>query len=389
MKAAKAWCIAGLMVAAGFSSVSCGHDEVVGSGGSGGTGTVLQGGTGGRLTGRGGTTATGGSGGAAATTTATKLGRACIDDNDCVDTAAPGLTCITEKDTSLADGAPPKGLCTAPCTSDDDCSPLSTGSLCFPFNGDAGQSYCVEGCTFGQPGVGEPDKCHVRDEFACLPAGYIDTGTACTATSDCGDEELCFGGTCQLAVPACLPSCRGDIDCADGMYCDQSLFSGVCVAKKPVGKGLGEPCTVNAAGEPDDCLGFCRADDTGSTTGHCATSCGILSPCGFNPDSKLFDGFCLYASVLTVNTGSVGDFGFCTPTCNCTGECNDATLQCSVETQLGRLNSDFRGPGLCFSTDPKVVDLDECTGAGGAGAGTGGAAPNGSAGAGDTAGAPP
>jgi len=385
MKAAKAWCVAGLVLTAGFASASCGKDEGTGDGDNGGSGSVL-GGTGG-LMGRSGASARGGSAGSGTIPEFgnTKLGRGCIDDQECEDSKAPGLVCIKETDTDLGGGAPPKGLCTAPCTADADCSELGEGSLCFPF-GDGGEAYCVEGCAFGAPGFGGA-KCHNRDEFACNPALLGATDEPCTSNAQCGIGELCIaadqnnpgaGQVCAIVVPACLPACRGDIDCADGLYCDASFLSGVCVEKKPTGKALGEACTVKD--EPDDCLGFCQADETGKTAGHCAQTCALGVQCAWNTSARVYDGVCLYASVLTQDTGAAGDFGFCTPSCNCTEECGDPALGCAVEPTLGRLNSDFRGPGLCFTADPNIKELDECTGAGGVPNAGGGGAPTGSEG---------
>jgi hypothetical protein len=158
-----------------------------------------------------------------------------------------------------------------------------------------------------------------------------------------------------------LPSCRGDLDCAQGLYCDQSFLSGTCVPEKPTGKRLGEPCTVpgpNEAAEPDECLGFCQADGDGPQ-GHCSATCGLLAQCAWDAASQKFDGACFYASVLTSDVGDVGDLGFCTPACNCSEECNDASLECVVLEQ-GPLNGDFRGPGLCFSPSPDSDPIDEC-----------------------------
>ena len=301
--------------------------------------------------------------------TGTKLGQACQQDQDCDDSAAPGLVCVTETETVLQNGAPPHGLCTAVCDIDDDCSSLSAGAFCYPFNDSAGPSYCIEGCFFGAPALGE-QKCHGRPELACNPALIGDTGQPCASVASCELGELCLNGTCAVVFPGCLPSCRGDVDCADGLYCDQSFLSGVCVSEKPVGKGLGEACTVKA--EPDECLGFCQADATGSTQGHCATTCGLASPCAWNSVSEKYDGVCFYSSTLTAEVGDVGDFGFCSPTCNCSDECGDPALECCFHS-AGRLNDTFRGPGLCFSPDPDVPELDECSesqgGAGGDGSG--------------------
>jgi hypothetical protein len=386
MKAAKTWCLASLVLVAGLSSASCGKDE--GTSGGGGHGTIV-GGSGGSAGSSGGMIGRSGSGGSNTqggtdAVAGTKLGRACTTDRDCVDPAAPGLTCVTAEDTVLGDGAPPKGLCTTTCsipqTSDDvdSCAALGPDALCFPFTTGSDEGYCVEGCNFGTPDIGEL-KCHDRPEFACNPALLAPTDTACDTTDDCPAGDLCIDGQCDIVLPACLPSCRGDLDCAAGMYCDQSFLNGTCVTAKPTGKKtLGEPCTVPAAtepDEPDECLGFCQADAATGNEGHCATTCGLANQCSWNAATKKFDGVCFYASILTSETGDVGDFGFCTPTCNCTDECNDPELACSLLTQ-GALNADFRGAGLCFSPDAMTKEYNQCTGSGGAGgadSGTGGA----------------
>jgi hypothetical protein len=398
MKAAKTWCLAGLMMMAGISSASCGKDEGTGDG----PGTVIGGSAGSAGSAGNPGRAGGGTGGGGATS-ATKLGQACVNDSQCVDPAAPGLTCITATDTKLGNGAPPKGLCTAACTPNtDDCSQYGAGSLCYPFGNDTDSGYCVEGCSFGAPDLGEAKKCHSRPEFACDPALFAETNAACTDSTDCDDDELCFDGVCNVAFTACLPNCRGDIDCQKGMYCDQSFLNGVCVPDEPAGKALGEPCTLpgpNEPSEPDECLGFCQADDETGVKGHCATTCGLGNECAWNADSQKFDGACLYLSVLSRN-GTTGDFGFCALTCNCTDECNDPALECSL-LDNAPLRDEFRGPGVCFSVDPMTTPYNQCTdtsaggggaggessGGAGAGAGAGGAlgdagAPAGGAGAG-------
>lgn len=391
MKAAKTWWAAGLVLVAGLASASCGKDEVIKDeviGGDSGQGAGTGGGGGGgRPPGRGGGAGSGGGG----ATPATKLGRACVADRDCADARAPGLVCITAKEEVLGDGAPPKGLCTAPCAGDDECAPFGAGAVCFPFASGAQGAYCVEGCAFGEPDLGQV-KCHNRPEFACNPALLQQTNSTCKVSTDCQAGELCSNGVCDVVIPACLPSCRGDLDCEAGMYCDQSFLSGVCVSKKPTGKALGEPCTVvptGQAAEPDECLGFCQRDDANGNKGHCAATCGLARQCAWSASTGKFDGVCFYASLLTSDTGDVGDFGFCTPTCNCSEDCNDPTLSCSLLPQ-GALSNDFLGAGLCFSPSKDTVEYNQCSGSAGAGgadsAGAAGAAGAPMAGAG---GAPP
>ncbi len=390
MKAAKTWCLAGLILVAGLSSASCGKDE--GAGGSGGKGTIIGGNGSGGKSGTGGSRVTGGTdnAGGAATVATTKLGRACVSDTECKDAAAPDLKCVTGKSTVLGGGAPPKGLCTMPCavpqaTGDvDACEALGTGALCYQFDANSTDGYCVEGCHFGTPDIGET-KCHGRPEFACNPALFGATGTACATASACQTGEVCLSGQCNVVQPACMPACRGDLDCDAGTYCDQSFLSGVCVAKKQVGKALGEPCTVPAATapkEPDECLGFCQADSASANKGHCATTCPFARECAWNAATQKFDGLCAFGSVLTPTDIAQGDFGFCALSCNCTTDCNDATLGCSL-LQDTALPDTFKGAGLCFTPDAMTVEYNQCGagGAGGAGdsgsgvAGAGGAPP--------------
>jgi hypothetical protein len=372
MKAAKAWCLATVVLMTGISLASCGKDEGTGGGG----GTVL-GGSGGAAGsgGSSGNVGRSGSGGGGVDLT-TKLGQACVNDTQCNDPSAPGLTCVTAKDTALGGAAPPKGICTAPCTlNGDECSGFGAGALCYPFDSATGAGYCVEGCGFGEPDVGEPKKCHDRPEFACYPALLLNTGDPCTKDTDCQSGEVCDDNECAVVQPACLPACRGDIDCAEGLFCDQSFLSGACVTEKTTGKALGEPCTVptGTSREPDECVGFCQADETGSTKGHCANSCGLGRQCAWNPDSEKYDGLCLFVSTFTANgKDGTGDFGFCTLTCDCADQCQDSSLGCTLLSG-GELNDTFRGNGLCVSKDSITSEYDQCTDSGTAGAGAGGA----------------
>lgn len=380
MKAAKAWCLSTVVLMVGISLSSCGKDDGLGGGG----GTVLggSGGSGGGSAGSSGQGRAGSSG--VGVSVATKLGQACVNDTQCDDPSAPGLTCITATDTKTLGGkAPPKGICSAPCSAaGQECEALGTGALCYPFDETSSTGYCIEGCTFGEPDVGEPDKCHNRPEFGCYPALAAPTDDPCESDDDCVGDEFCSQrGVCASVVPGCLPSCRGDIDCAEGLYCDQSLLQGTCVAEKPTGKALGEPCTVSTTNprEPDECIGFCQADTTGSPTGHCANSCGLLRQCGYNSATEKFDGLCLYLSQYTAEAGQsgAGDFGFCALTCNCTDECMDPSLECTLSNGDELVDS-FRGPGLCFPPSAGSIPYNQCSGSGGAG-GAGGA---GNAGAG-------
>jgi hypothetical protein len=357
--------------AAGATATSTGGGSRTPSGGAGaaaaGSGGIAGRAGSGGSSGKGGG-GNGGSGGAVVKPGPGTLGSSCAEPGDC----RAGLTCLTPTSSELNnEGAPPHGLCTLTCAADDECAPYGAGALCFPFGDGVTTSFCVEGCSFGQPEFGDV-KCHNREDFACNPALMADTAAPCQTTDgDCLAGELCIDGSCAVVFAGCLPSCRGDLDCANGLYCDQSFLSGVCVSTKPVGKALGEPCTVpaaNAPAEPDGCIGFCQADGDVGNQGHCAATCGLLNPCGWNAQTQKYDGLCLYASVLTANDGHIGDFGFCTPTCNCSEQCGDASLACSLLAD-GPLTQEFRGPALCFTPDPNTEEYDACSTGGGSGEG--------------------
>ncbi|MES1186023.1 MAG: hypothetical protein ABUL60_19570 [Myxococcales bacterium] len=294
------------------------------------------------------------------------LGRSCAGPSDC----AVGLTCITPKHLVLAGAAPPHGVCSAPCTSNDDCTQRSPDALCMAFGSDgSAASYCVEGCSFGPTGAAA--KCHGRRDFACNPALLEPTADSCNGIEDCAQGDLCIDGFCNAVSPGCLPSCRGDLDCAPGLYCDQSFLTGTCTPKKPTGKRLGEPCTVPLAQEPeepDECIGFCQADGVSGRAGHCAATCGLARECAWDPASGKFDGVCFYSSILTTD-GEVGDFGFCTPACSCSNGCKDPTLACSLLSGSSLDTQNFNGPGLCFASDPSSPDMCGVGGASGSGAG--------------------
>jgi hypothetical protein len=164
-----------------------------------------------------------------------------------------------------------------------------------------------------------------------------------------------------------LPACSGDVDCDDGMYCDQSFLNGLCVTKKQTGKGLGEPCTVPGPlepDEPDECLGYCGADETGGSEGHCISTCTYGEPCAYNTVTHKHDGACILVNSQIVGAApSAGDMGYCSLTCNCASECLDATLGCELlDSPLS--TKEFRGGGFCLDPVATSVPYDTC-GAGG------------------------
>jgi hypothetical protein len=297
--------------------------------------------------------------------TSTKLGAACTKKADCSDPDAPGLICITPTQTILGGGAPPNGLCTAPCDPNevDACVAFGASSICRAFDPEEpAVGYCMEGCTFGTP-VGDDVKCHNRPEFACNPALSDDSGVTCSTNFDCDTDETCLGGSCTLVTGACLPTCSGEPDCAPGLFCDQTFLGGLCMETPPLGfLPLGAPCTV--VDEPDDCIGTCQRDVAGSDAGHCATNCSFGSPCGYNSDTGLYDGACLTISTIR-DANETGDFALCTLACGCTDECFNPDHTCQIP--ISELDfTVYSRPGLCL--DP-ALGLEEsflCGGDGGA-----------------------
>ena len=168
-----------------------------------------------------------------------------------------------------------------------------------------------------------------------------------------------------------MPACAGDVDCADGYYCDQSFLSGVCRKGTTHGKALGEPCTPpgpNQPDEPDECLGYCAPDTTGSLKGHCQSTCSYGTGCAWNGATKKFDGACILINQQLVGSApDTGDFAFCDLTCNCAADCIDPTLGCELLDQA--LPDEFRGGGFCLEPIAESAPYDTCP-SGSAGAGS-------------------
>lgn len=285
------------------------------------------------------------------------LGSGCTDTVEC----HFGLTCLTESSFVLDGGAPPGGLCTLTCTSDVQCTKFSPSAICYPFDLNGFQGYCAEGCEFGASVF---RKCHARDDFACLPGLLEDSGVPCE--EGCFENELCESGTCQGVRPACLPSCRGDLDCAPGLFCDGGWLRGTCVKEKPPGKKHGEPCMAPGPLdplEPDECEGFCLSDVEGELPGHCYATCGLGGDCAWDADTGLFGGACHSPSPLTVQ-GGFGDFGFCTSACSCAAECTQGYYDtCFTWSDVGPLDkTKYRGSGMCWGADNPLNDpvLEAC-----------------------------
>jgi hypothetical protein len=237
-------------------------------------------------------------------------------------------------------------------------------------------------------------KCHNRIDMVCSGIQFEPLATACLDNIDCGVNEACVSGECNLVLTVCLPSCGSDADCDAGLFCDYR--TGLCGEAPPTGKGFNEPCDPNAV--VDECTsGYCSASYEVPTTGTCSGFCNLGNPfsCGYEGDGKA-DAACLFSTVLSGNQSEVGDLGSCGQLCDCDDECsaagevcrpfNDPTFE-ELWQRLGYCVPII--PGGTFTADDA---LGACVGSGGAG-GAGGASsePPGGAGgvsAGGAGGAP-
>jgi hypothetical protein len=230
---------------------------------------------------------------------AQSLGSACTGAGGC----DSGLSCATT-DSGIFDGqGPAKGYCTVECTSDPGiCNSFGSGTVCLSFENN--KAYCFQGCSFGPTSLGafSPDKCHGREELACVPLFDEQAGTQCTAHAQCtasaGDAlgAACLGGQCYDVFGACLPSCNIDEDCGAGSYCDPG--TGRCSSSASTGKSLGEAC--NSQADPDECRGACTGvEDDGKVIHVCGERCtvGSSTACGWaGPGSGPAPGACLFTS---------------------------------------------------------------------------------------------
>ncbi len=354
-----------LVVGAGISFGCSSSDSGGGSGGSGGGVIGGNGGTGAVAGGTGGVGATGG-GGTGGTGGTVKLGRACATDAECGD----GLTCLLANSGKLDGGGPAKGLCTASCAQDSDCSTFDPKGACIEYT--AGSGYCFEGCDFGNPGsTFLPSKCHGRQEMACAPL-----------TSD--------GQT--LTGQACLPQCNADTDCGSGLFCD--VGSGLCVSTQATGLSLGAQCQQQDGGASQckgNCTGIVTASGQQPFTYTCTEGCtlGAVPQCGWAGQGTKAPGFCLFTSTLMSDAG-IGDRGSCAQLCSCNSDCLNPDFVCRpfAGTGLETLVDATQQKGYCSGakdadggTSPGIPTCGGggTGGAGGAGgsggtdAGTGGA----------------
>ena len=322
-------CIMGVVTL--IATASCGgNDEGTGGGAAGGG--VLGG------DGSSGAIGRGGAGNAGASL----FGATCTTDAQC----SAGLICLTSN--AVEGTGPSNGVCTVACTSHSDCIALEAGSGCVDLSpSDTQHGYCMNGCTLGN---NDASKCNGRPDFLCADLSAV-------------------------AQPLCVPWCRADIECGQGMFCDHG--TGSCVGSKPKGDPDGTACVpaitnastgVVVTPGSDNCEGFClRTSDTGVTppTGVCAETCGAFLDCGYGRGSKP-TGLCLGGGTTT--TG-VLELGYCLAACDCTANCplpGDVCRAWASDEQA--YATDLNTRGLCLSDASDTSEVTVCNdGAGGAG----------------------
>jgi hypothetical protein len=314
--------------------------NIDGSGGSGGGGVINNGGKSGK----------GGSGGSGATTSVgSRLGQACVRDEDCgVDS---GMTCL------LSDGidgaGPAKGMCTAPCSVSNSsaCLDIAEDSYCYPLT--ETDSYCIEGCVTGALGV---PKCHQRTEVACSIIGFIPSeAVSCQDSDDCGEEELCDQGFCKEMLTGCVPTCGGDFDCGDGQFCD--FASGLCTDTKPTGLAPGSFCDPQAV--PDPCNGFCLGG-TEPDEGECSAICSFnegFTGCGWDGTGVAETPVCLFATRVEPDVAP-GDLMLCGTLCDCNSQCQLSTDICIDETEEKFVKQIWGREGYCRGLAPDETMAD-------------------------------
>jgi hypothetical protein len=330
----------------GASDGSGGTTTPTGGRASGGKANAGAGGTtgGSSTAGRGG----GGTTGGTPSTPGASLGSDCVSDDNCGD-----LGCLTVENSGV-----PHGMCTADCLEDADCP---GNGLCITFEDEAGEpfGFCFEGCTPGEPGLGDPAKCHDRPDTTCRYV-YTPTGEECEADADCGSaDELCdtVEGLCYLAESACMPQCGSNADCPDGMFCDPD--SGFCGETEPVGDPDGTPCDPEV--EEDTCFGRCITfvdEMSMPVESVCVTDCSAYWPtgCGWEDQTQPAPAICLPRAT----EGSLGDQGFCYPLCDCDADCAGDRLCYDAGESADLLEENFGHRAWCSPPDDTLESIAVC-----------------------------
>jgi hypothetical protein len=289
------------------------------------------------------------------------LGMACRTADDC---GEQGLRCLSgNEDFMDGQGAPPGGLCTTDCKTDDDCRPFDPTSVCATFAeapllleyaAKTVQRLCVQGCSLGPPSG--PTKCQGRDDFACRPFAPDHPKTCFLDGEKCPEGTFCYRGVCR--EQGCGPRCNSDRACSSGRHCNP--LTGLCdveaAATVPVGADCNDDATNCGGG---NCLDVFA--DGVSLKAMCTQSCTIGQLCADGAGACVLPRFEHFA---------LGDAGYCMQRCDCDNDCVNPVDHC-VPWGDSLTEKAYGSRGFCDIAPEGAVTLTCDGGAGGAGGAAG------------------
>lgn len=243
--------------------------------------------------------------------------------------------------------------------------------------------YCTEGASC-------PGKCvaYAKENESCVDVScdsdldlYCDgtvclkqkaAGADCVSRSEClGELECAFDGKCAAVVepvPAKLGETCGDVECAEGLFCDSPSLGedGTCVATLAAGAECGEDyfAAYSECGSKLACAGFSQSISSGvAVKGKCAVWADINGACTQAPAGTVGISGCKIGlacqdskCAIPPTTGACLEADLLTPECDPRSAYCDAADQCVAKKADGEVceeNEECKSgdclDGLCFS----------------------------------------
>ncbi len=226
----------------------------------------------------------------------------CREDGGCAEgqrclTEEARCTCVDNGDCVAGQEVCADGACTAVCFSNAECD-QEAGFVCQPE-----LQICVQGCA-------NDDDCDQEAGFVCDPGLLTCVPRTCQSDDECPDDRFCDfnafpsictqgcraggcpqGQFCNTQTRQCDDGCQADIDCAEGLYCDQAdgCVEG-CRDGLECGEGQGcevveidgdrrQRCVSPSCTQDDDCQDaeYCGEGEFGRDI--------CLAGCRFEPDN--------------------------------------------------------------------------------------------------------